>query len=126
VNGEAVPYQADPHPAAEAHAEFVQFGDGSSWGNADAATNEFGLRQKTLAELDLLEHFYEQGGESAFLDELAKADDLFGVIYQLKRRCENKAAYVNCTHERVRQTLATAREHEAALNAAAGMNNDQR
>jgi len=118
VNGEPVPYQPDLHPTAEAHAEFVQFGDGSTWGDADAATNVLGLRQKTLAELDLLEHLYEQRGESAFLEELAKADGLLSVIYQLKRRCENKPAYVNCTYESVHQTLATAREHEAALNAA--------
>src|SRR5258708_56503 len=30
VNGEPLPYKKDPHPAAQAHAEFVQFSDGST------------------------------------------------------------------------------------------------
>lgn len=56
VNGEPLPYKKDPHPAGQAHAEFVQFSDGSTWGDADSATDVFETRRKTLEELDLLEH----------------------------------------------------------------------
>lgn len=49
----------------------MQFSDGSTWGDADSAQFVLDRREKTLAELDLLEHIYEQRGESAFLDEFA-------------------------------------------------------
>jgi len=75
VNGEPLPYSKDPHPTAQGRAEFVQFSDGSTWGDADSAKDAFETRGKTLEELDLLEHLYEQAGESAFLDEFARADD---------------------------------------------------
>jgi mannitol/fructose-specific phosphotransferase system IIA component len=116
VNGEPMPYKPDPRPAAQAHAEFVQFSDGSTWGDEDSAQNALGIRRQTMGELDLLEHVYEQAGESAFLDELAKADEFLNVISQLKSRCSDKAMYTSCTHKGVHQTFVTAKEHEAALN----------
>jgi hypothetical protein len=116
VNGEPLPYRKDPHPAAQAHAEFVQFSDGSTWGDADSAKDVFETRRKTLEELDLLEHLYEQAGESAFLDELARADDSLNVIRQIKDECSEKTADPKCTHNIVHRTFLTVRKHDAGIN----------
>jgi hypothetical protein len=116
VNGEPLPYKKDPHPTAQAHAEFVQFGDGSTWGDADSAADSLDERRKTVEELDLLEHLYEQAGESAFLDEFARADDSLNVIRQMKDRCTEKTADSKCAHNIVHRTFLTAKEHDAAIS----------
>jgi hypothetical protein len=117
VNGEPLPFEKDPHPAAQAHAEFVQFSDGSTWGDADSATNVLEDRRKTVEELDLLEHLYEQAGESAFLDEFARADDfLDNVMRQIKDRCGEKTADSKCAHNTVHRTFLVAKEHTAAMS----------
>lgn len=116
VNGQSVPYKKDPHPAAQARAEFVQFTDGTTWGNPESAEDVLSLRQKTLAELDLLQHLYEQKGESAFLDELSQADDFSNVFGQLKGMCNDKSAKANCLYSAVLRTLTATRTHEATIN----------
>ncbi len=112
VNGE--PYTIEPHLVAEARAEFVQFSDGTTWGDRDAAEHALYTRKRTVEELDRLEHLYEQKGESTFLEELANADEFLNVISQLKSICREKAAYASCTYNQMRHTLLTARDHEAA------------
>ena len=116
VNGEPLPYEKDPHPAAQAHAEFVQFSDGSTWGDVESATGVLALRRKALEELDLLEHLYEQAGESAFLEEFAQADDFLGIIRQMKDRCGEKTADSKCAHSIVHRTFLTAKEHKVAIS----------
>ena len=116
TNGEPLPYRKDPHPAAQAHAEFVQFSDGSTWGDADSAKNVLQTRRETLEELDLLEHLYEQAGESAFLDEFARADDSLNVIRQIKDGCSEKPVDPKCAHDIVHRTFLTAKKHDAAIN----------
>jgi hypothetical protein len=116
VNGEPLPYKRDPHPIAQARAEFVQFSDGSTWGDADSAEGVFETRRKTLEELDLLEHLYEQAGESAFLEEFAQADDFLDVLRQMKYRCSEKTADSKCAHNIVHRTFLTAKEHEVAIS----------
>ena len=113
VNGEPLPYRKDPHPAAQAHAEFIQFSDGSTWGDADSARDVFEIRRKTLEELDLMEHLYEQAGEGVFLDEFARADDTLNVIRQLKDRCSQNTANPKSAYNAVHRTFLTAKEHEA-------------
>jgi len=114
VNGEPLPYKKDPHPAAQAHAEFVQFGDGSTWGDADPATDLLDERRKIVEELDLLEHLYEQAGESAFLGEFERAGESFdNVILQIKDRCGADSKYA---HNTVHRTFLIANEHTAAMS----------
>jgi len=121
VNGEPIPYTKDPHPAAQAQAEFVQFSDGSTWGDADAARNVFEIRRRTLAELDRLEHIYEQAGESAFLDKFVRSDDFLNVIRQLQEGCGEQTA-ANCAHNAVHRTFVVAKKHEEATTSGAGRN----
>lgn len=115
ADGATVPNEPDPHPMAKAQAEFVQFSDGSTWGDADSAAGVLESRCRTMAELDLLEHLYEQEGENAFLDELAQTDTTLDVLRQLKDRCINSTEYANCTHDGVHRTFVNAKERQAAL-----------
>lgn len=119
VNGKTMPYKKDPRPVVQARAEFVQFSDGSTWGDADAARNEFEIRRRTLAELDRLEHIYEQAGEGVFLEEFARSDDSLNVIGQLKERCAEPTV-ANCAHSAVHRTFVAAKEHEGATTSGAG------
>jgi len=116
VSGQSLPYKKDSHPAAQAHAEFVQFSDGSIWGDADSAINVLSIRRRTLEELDLLEHLHEQADESAFLDEFARADDFLNVIRQMKDMCREKTADSKCAYDLVHRTFLIAKEHAAAVN----------
>jgi hypothetical protein len=116
INGEPLPYKKDPHPAAQAHAEFVQFSDGSTWGDADSAADALDARRKIVEELDLLEHLYEQAGEAAFLDQFARADVVPDVIRQMRDRCGEKTADSKCPYSVVHRTFLIAKEHQAAIN----------
>jgi hypothetical protein len=107
VNG--VPLVASEHEldaVARVRVEFVQFGDGSSWGDAKFAENVLKMRSDALAELYTLEHIYEQAGEEALLEELARADDYLPVINQLKWACRDKAKKSDCAHDAVQRKKA--------------------
>jgi hypothetical protein len=64
----------DPKLTATATIEFVQFSDGLTWGDEDIAQFALDARSKAVAELDWLEHIYEQRGNDSFLEELSRAD----------------------------------------------------
>jgi hypothetical protein len=53
-------------PSAAASVEFVQFSDGSTWGDPDAAADAFEIRRSTGCQLEALEHIYEQSGSKPF------------------------------------------------------------
>jgi hypothetical protein len=117
VNGTPlIDSEHDPHAVAKVRVEFVQFSDGSTWGDAGAAEHVLKMRSETLAELDKLEHIYEQAREDAFLEELARADDYLPVISQLKGGCRNKAKTSNCAHNAVQRTIDAARDHQTEMD----------
>jgi len=107
----------DPEPTASATLEFVQFSDGSIWGDKDVAWFALDARSKAVSELDWLEHVYEQRGNDPFLEELARADDYAIVINELKYRCKQKADDPEYCHSAVLRVLQTTRSHEAAMSA---------
>jgi len=105
----------DPHAAAKVRVEFVQFSDGSTWGDAGSAENVLKMRSETLAELDKLEHIYEQAGEEAFLEEFERADDYLPTISMLKHACKDKATTSNCAHGAVQRTIDAAKDHQTEM-----------
>ena len=106
----------DQHAVARVRVEFVQFSDGSAWGDAGSAENVLKMRSETLAELDMLEHIYEQAGEEAFLEEFAGADDYLPTISQLKHSCKDKAKTSNCAHDAVQRTIDAAKNHQTEMD----------
>lgn len=57
---------------SSAHAKviFVQFSDGSSWGDAVAAERSLSNRQKALERLEVLDEVYRNRGKKEFLNQL--------------------------------------------------------
>jgi hypothetical protein len=107
----AVENATQSRPAATARVEFIEFDDGSIWGDAETATSEFEHRQRTIRQLGVLEHFYNYSGEQAFLDELSKQTDL-GWISELRDDCKSKNNYFTCAHDEVLRLLEKAKQHE--------------
>jgi hypothetical protein len=62
---------------ASAEIEFVQFQDGSTWGDSDTETEAFQARSATLQKLRSLQRVYAEQGEKAFLDALAEPTSTF-------------------------------------------------
>jgi hypothetical protein len=108
--------KSDPKISATATVEFVQFSDGSIWGDKDLAWFALDSRSKAVSELDWLEHIYEQRGNDSLLQELARADDYAVAINELKYRCKEKASDPEYCYNAVRRVLQTARNNEAAMS----------
>jgi hypothetical protein len=117
VNGAPlVNSEQDADAVAKVRLEFIQFSDGSAWGDAALAENVLKKRSETLAELDTLEHIYEQAGEEAFLEEFAQADDSLPTISQLKHACTDKANTPTCAHDAVQRTINIVTNHQARMD----------
>lgn len=108
----------DPKPRATATVTFVQFGDGSAWGDRDVARFALDARSKAVSELDWLEHIYEQRGNDSFLVELGRAGDdgYLIAINALKYRCREKVSDPEYCHNAVLHVLQTARAREASMS----------
>lgn len=61
---------AKVRPSAHAKVVFVQFSDGSSWGDAVAAERSLSNRQKALERLEVLDQVYRKRGKKEFLSQL--------------------------------------------------------
>jgi hypothetical protein len=103
-------------PTATASVEFVQFSDGSTWGDSDAAADAFEIRRNTVRELEALEHIYEESGERAFRDELSR-ETYLPSIDALKKICGGQEDYSSCARDAVRRAIETSDANEAAANA---------
>jgi hypothetical protein len=115
VNGKPVETD-DPstsEPRATAQVEFVQFRDGSTWGNPEAAKDDLKSRQATLQELELLERTYRESGESIFRDQLSRQVSL-PCISSLKSSCKDNRDYSRCALDKIREMLVVARNHQKA------------
>jgi hypothetical protein len=108
--------QSDPHPVAKAHVEFVQFNDGSTWGDLESARGGLGLRQEAVRELDSLEHTYEQAGQDTFLAQFA-AEQNFN-IHSLMVACQGDRNKVECLHQVLGKKINAARTHQAGIDSA--------
>jgi len=62
-------------PQASVRVVYVQFDDGSEFGQDGFATRLFTLRRITWQNLSRLDRAYERGGEELFLEELARPVD---------------------------------------------------
>jgi hypothetical protein len=105
--------EPDPNPLASVKVEFIQFGDGSTWGDPAFAKAGFERRREMLAELDRLEHVYEQAGADAFLGEFQQQDNF--TIHVLKNHCLGKEASLECLDQGILRMLGAARTHEADM-----------
>lgn len=113
-------YQPDRNPLAKAEVSFVQFTDGSTWGDLESATGDLSNRRETLAALDSLEHTYEQAGEDAFLEEFDRVDISLIWISSLRNGCVGSVRRAECLHQAVQRRLNAAQAHQLSIGSAAG------
>jgi hypothetical protein len=123
VDGVPLVNTADPStlgPTATARVEFVQFTDGSTWGDRDAAADVFKVRRATVRQLTALEKAYVQSGEQAFRAELSKENTpLLPGINSLRAACKDNLDYSRCALDKVRGMLEAARIHNGAMRSSA-------
>jgi len=95
---------------ATARVEFVQFLDGSKWGDLEAESEMLQHRSDALRYLKGLERIYSGQGEEAFEEALSQPTN-FPCMDQLKSTCQQSGNYAECTLQAVRRKLRWAADH---------------
>jgi len=102
---------------ASARVEFVQFSDGTIWGDRDTAAKVQLDRSETLrSKIESLRKIYSEQGERAFMDALAEPT-AFSCLERIKSLCRNENANSSCARKAIQQLLATAaQQHNLEAN----------
>jgi len=117
VNGKPLPEEVGPdrHLRATAQVRFVQFADGSTWGDVDAGREFILSRRSTLGELKRLEKVLGAQGSDVFARDLSNsaASFQFPGIGALINECKSKAG--SCLIDGLHSMLQAATEHQAEM-----------
>src|SRR5215831_19026130 len=107
TNGEQK-HATAPASVATVHVDWVQYSDGSSWGDLDAAARVHQERRYTLDKIQSLQKLYSEQGEKAFLDALEEptADQCFEQTKAICRRQSTDSG--SCVRKAIQQMLTTA------------------
>jgi hypothetical protein len=101
-------------PAASAETVFVEFVDGTTWGDSELAQDAFDERRETLRELGKLERLLRDGEEQALKEELSRQDgSALPCINSLVSSCSGKAD--SCLMEGVRSMIEAANHHQFGM-----------
>jgi hypothetical protein len=111
VNGSPVE-PPPPHFACHAKVKvlFIQFEDGSTWGDYETKKDVMASRTKNMATFIRLVEAYDTGGQTAF-DAALNAPELKGMAYRLKDEAEY---YKTPMIELARRRLAAGQKRQAA------------
>jgi hypothetical protein len=108
TNDEPIPEPGNSAtPTASARIKFVQFSDGSTWGEREYAAHVRHLRRATLDKLESLEQLYLDGGEKAFMDALEEPTGL-PCFEQIKSECQSQSTDSVCVRQAIQRLLTTA------------------
>src|SRR5580658_5179345 len=117
VSEGSVPVETGPAAspsATTAELTFLQFADGSTWGDPDVGRQQLSMRTKTLGELHKLEQILDEQGEPGLKNELSRVGQFqFPAIDSLVQNCTDKPA--SCLANGLRSTLKEAELHEAEM-----------
>jgi hypothetical protein len=88
---------------------FVQYADGSSWGDKQEANTVLAVRRESVKKLMALASMYREKGETAFVDALSECTDLPAIssLQYFSQRSDDKSKVV----DRLFRMLATVDEH---------------
>ncbi len=119
VDGQPVEYTAEDGalPTATAQVVFVQFVDGSTWGDAELARVALDDRKRTLEELRRLEVVFRTGGEDVFKKELPKNGNR-PCINSLLNSCKDNTN-PNPLHDGVSTMIEAAERRQVEMKSAA-------
>ena len=95
---------------ATAEVEFVQFQDGSTWGDSDKKTEAFADRTMTLHKLESLQRVYSENGEKAFWDALSEPTTL-ACVNRVQTDCKASNDKLNCALGAI-QTMVDIAAHQ--------------
>ncbi len=95
---------------------FVQFADGSTWGDRDEAKSALAVRRDSVKRLVHLSSVYRREGEAAFIDDLSKPTDLpaISTLQYLCNHNDDKTKVV----DRLIRMVATVEEHSRMMKSA--------
>jgi hypothetical protein len=96
---------------ASARIKFVQFIDGSTWGEREYAVHVHQLRRATLDKFESLQHLYSEGGEKAFVDALEEPTGL-PFFEQIKSDCQSQNADSVCARQAIQRMLTIAAQQK--------------
>jgi hypothetical protein len=117
VSAGSVPAETATSPSATtAELVFLQFADGSTWGDPDAGREQLSVRTKTLGELHKLGLILNERGGPDLKSELLRVGQFqFPAIDSLVQSCMNETA--PCLTHRLRSMLKQAELHETEMRA---------
>lgn len=121
VDGHPVSEDVGPSaiPVATAQVTFVQFADGSVWGNPDDGRIPIVVRNNTTTELTRLQSVLDTAGEEALKAELLRENSQYEVdfpgIATLVKACNSKAS--SCIAEGLHNMIRSAKQHTARMTA---------
>jgi hypothetical protein len=117
INGHPIPESEDElgSGAARATAEtvFVQFADGTTWGDSESARDAFIERRQTLEELGRLDAILRDQGEQALRQELSNSDLVLPCVGSLRSSCSAKTD--SCLGDGLHSMIEAAQQHERAM-----------
>ena len=87
--------------------EFVQFTDGSIWGDRDEAVKVQLVRRETLHKVESLQQLYSERGGRALMDALAEPTAL-PCFERVKALCKNENTDSSCARKAIEEMLTTA------------------
>lgn len=100
-------------PKASFHVEFVQFVDGSTFGDPATAKNPLASRRSTFHLLHELERTYSEQGEQKFIAGLDKASNASGTVRLIQRTQEHKGTVAAISQ--IHKILALADERKMTI-----------
>ena len=121
VNGRPIPKNEDERGSDErvtAEAMFVQFADGTSWGDPEIAQDAFIEREKTVRELDRLEQVLRNDGEFGLSQEFSKEELMLPCIDSLRVACTGKGD--SCLADGLHSMIEAARHHQIEMKLGSG------
>ncbi len=105
-------------PKAEFRVRFVQFADGSTYGDSSEARKDLTIRTAIIDGLRQLLQSYTQHGEQAFLSEMKQRLPWSNTSIFAKIQTSYEQNGVRAAIARVQQILAVAESHEALIGQA--------
>jgi hypothetical protein len=118
INGNPVEESIDElysAPRATAETVFVEFSDGTTWGDLESARDGFKERLQTLNELSQFEGLLRAKGPEALSEQLSKDRFVPECISSLRNTCSGKTSA--CLSEGVRLMLEAAKLHNDGTQA---------
>ena len=117
VNGQPMQEDVDTKsgPVATAQVKFVQFIDGSTWGDPQSGRELGIVRNQTVQEISRLKRVLADSGEQALKSELSKIDNPLPSVGSVIHDCDGKAA--SCVADGLRSMIEAVRQHQVDTKA---------